>query len=352
MPALRCFTASGTELYERGLPHLILISADQPVGKRAPSVAKQICDHLDRYTVHWPRAVARGFVRGAALDLRLESPESLAEATRSDDLERDEAQRLLRTMLATPTRANDLWHEQWLLCLEGLIGSDTLLEILTEELYALDEERKGLPGDNSVPLDDALPGLFGYLAGYLLLRASPSVATATRARLESLWQRTVEGEGSLDEHSLRAGLDLALHGMTGARRVLPQSHWQYLNMWGFVDDADMLRERLENNSKADWYPDPRHAWLGGEAILAMVCTKRRVHGCGKRRLAFFEQIGLIDHPVVEATMVEWRDDKRAGEYATRWLAEHGSTKPRAKAAVKSKRKPDPKNPKGRGRSAR
>ena len=344
MPPLHCFTAAATELYKRGLPHLVELVDDHPANaKPAAAVAKVFKDYFGAYAVYWPRAVARGFVRAACIDFELESPESLTAAARIDEIERDEAERMIRTMLTTPTRVDDFKHEQWLMCLEALIGTDTALELVAGELVALPADRQYPSEDEVVPLEDAVPGYFGYLTGYLQLRASVATATAMRDRLEALWQQTVDGGGSLDEHSLRAGLDLALHGIDGARRILTTSHWQYLNVWGFVDDAEMLRERFEARSKADWDPDPRHAWLGGDPVLPHLCAKGKVHGLGKRRHAFFEQMGLIDHPVVEAMMAAWSSDKRAGEYATRWLTEHGKAVPKLKPPAKPKAKPAPKS---------
>jgi len=107
------------------------------------------------------------------------------------------------------------------------------------------------------------------------------------------------------------------------------------------------------NWKAEFDPDPRLAWLGGEEILKLTCSTKLVRKVGKRRKFFFEQLAKIDHPAVAAMMEEWSEDKRGGEIAQRYLEQRGgwtivpekTAKPvakkpaAAKVAAKSAKKP-------------
>jgi hypothetical protein len=340
--SLRCFTPADAALYARGYPHLVVLVEDP---KKPVPITRLYNDYFGAYATHWPRSTARGFVRAGTIgpDFELDSEAATTAAARTDDIDRAEAHALIRAMLARKTRGDHFEHEHWLLCLEALAGTDVVLELLAAELAALPDDRIGVPTgadladarpDATWTIEDGVPAVLAYCTGYLLLRASAGVATTARATLEALWQRTVDANASIEEHSPRGALDLALHGMEGARRVLPPSHWQYLTWWGFVDDTEMICTRLKETSKADFHPDPRLAWLGGVPVLELMCSKKIVRGCGVRKLSFLEQIGKFDHPAIAAAMTEWRDDKRAGAYATHWLAAHGDAKAGSKTAAK------------------
>jgi hypothetical protein len=122
--------------------------------------------------------------------------------------------------------------------------------------------------------------------------------------------------------SLRGGLDLGLHGIEGARRVLPTSHWQYLHWWGFVDDVAMLRERFAAKAKAEWDPDPRHIWLTGGALAPDLTTAKVLRGLGPRRAAYLGDIGRFALPCVVDVMVDALEDKQAKDLPATWLREH------------------------------
>jgi len=354
---LRCFTKQDTELYNRGYPHLVVLVDDPP--KPVP-LAKLYADYFGAYQSEWPRSLARAFARALpALDyLDLKSPKAAAAAARAGEIDRDEARELVRAMLAKRRRCSHYSDEYWLYCLEALAGTDVVLEILVEELSALPWQRIGATAQESESSEDAgghdeVPPLLAYCSGFLLLRASPAVAKATRATLEALWQRMVDADSMLFDGSVRGGLDLALHGMDAAQRVLAPSHWQYLYWWGFVSDANMIAARYADNWKAEFDPDPRLAWLGGEEILKLTCSTKLVRRVGKRRKFFFEQLAKIDHPAVAAMMEEWSEDKRGGGIAQRYLEQRGgwtivpekTAKPvakkpaAAKVAAKSAKKP-------------
>jgi hypothetical protein len=221
-----------------------------------------------------------------------------------------------------------------------MIGTDAALEALVGALCDLPEERWPVKGSSFDPETKSKPeymnpaihrmnvhyengntGYFAYLAGYLLLRASPEVAGRARASLEDLWSRAAANGVPPIEETLHGGLDLALHGAEGARRVVTDSHWQYLYWWGFVDDAALFHARFRNNNKSEWTPDPRHVWMCPE-ILDYVFQRKIVKALGDRRPSFFEDVGMFDDPRVEFLMREWKDDKKAGPIATRWLEEH------------------------------
>lgn len=318
---MRCLTEEQTRLYERGYPHMVTLVDGHRDDKKADPSKIYARKYYGEYHVQWPRKVAEAFVR-----------------THGGD---SEPRAALEQRLAKPRRQEFHSDAHFLFCAEALIGTDAALETLVGALCNLPEERWPAKGSAFDPATKNKPelmipaihrmnvhyengntGYFGYLAGYLLLRASPDVATQARATLEDLWSRArAKGVDPIEE-TLHGGLDLALHGAEGARRVVTDSHWQYLHWWGFVDDAALFHARFKAKDKSEWDPDPRHIWMCPE-ILDYVFQKKIVKRLADRRPRFLEDVGMFDDPRVELLMREWKDDKKAGAVAARWLEEHG-----------------------------
>jgi len=332
---IRCFTREQTSLYERGYPHLVvLVDGHKDDAKADPSkiYAKQ---YDGAYHVQWPRKVAEAFVRActsAASDART--------TAKPGPIDVEQARAAIAYQLAKPRRWAAFADPHLLFCIEAFLGTDETLELLVDALSSLPPERwpvKGasldpgtrdatMPGMNpaihymNVLYENGKVGYFAYLTGYLLLRASDGVRERARARLEDLWKKSTELGVDPIEETLHGGLDLALHGAEGARRVLPRSHWQYLWWWGFIDDPTLFRTRFAEKMKSDWSADPRHVFLCPD-IIDTVLEKKVVKRIAKRA-SFLEDVGMFDHPRVPELMREWKDDKKAGAVATRWLAEH------------------------------
>lgn len=314
---MRCFTAEQTNLYERGYPHMAIL-VDGHKDDKKPDPSKIYKKFYGAYHVFWPRKVAEAFVRTYG----------------------DTPSAGIARCLAKPRRQEFFKDAHFLFCAEAMIGTDAALEALVAALCDVPEQRWPVKGSSfdpatkakaefmnpaihrmNVHYENGNTGYFAYLAGYLLLRASPDVATRARATLEDLWRRaTAKGVEPIEE-TLHGGLDLALHGAEGARRVVTDSHWQYLYWWGFVDDAALFLARFEATAKSEWIPDARHVWSCPE-IMDYVFKKKIVRGLGDQRPRFFEDVGMFDDPRVEFLMREWKDDKKAGPIATRWLEEH------------------------------
>lgn len=318
---MRCFTEEATSLYQRGYPHMVILVDGHKDDKKPDPSKIYAKKYFGEYHVRWPRKVAEAFVRSYGGDAA--SPEAG-----------------IAFRLSQPRRQQFQQDAHFLFCVEAMVGADTTLEALVQALCDVPEERWPIRGSKldpetreqsphvipaihrmNVHYENGNTGYYAYLAGFLLLRASPEVASRARATLEELWSRAASKGVSPIEETLHGGLDLALHGTEGARRVVTDSHWQYLYWWGFVDDKALFLERFRASNKSDWDPDPRHVWLCPD-IADYVFQKKIVKKLGPRRPAFFEDVGMFDDPRVEAMMREWKDDKKSGPIATKWLADH------------------------------
>jgi hypothetical protein len=336
---MRCFTPEHDALYARGYPHMVELVDDHRDGRK-PDLTKLFRKHFGAYHVRWPREVAHAFVAActAVPVTAIATPQAAAHGVSTID--RDQARAALQRQLELPRRRAFHADRHLVWCVEAMLGTDTTLELLIDVLHALPRDRWPVPGGHHDPEqqprhpqmepiihrtnvlgENSSTGYFAYLAGFLLLRATPATAAAGRARLEALWRATGDAGAIEGEDTLRGGLDLALHGSEGMRRQLPHSHWQYLHWWGFVDDPVLLRARLTARQLAEWSPDPRHAWLCPELVDLLFSTKV-VRGLTEQRAQFLEDVGMFDHPAVAVLMHEWKADKKAGAVAQRWLDQH------------------------------
>lgn len=334
-----CFRDDQRALWERGYPYLVeLQDGHKDDAKPEAMLAKLNAEYFGLYTVRWPRKVAECFVRACASH-DLEDFEGAAGAP--GPIGGAEVRAAIAHQLASIREENALADGALIFCAEALAGTDVTLEALVDVLSTLSRDHWPAKPDHAEHRYGGA-SYYAYLAGFLLLRASPAVAKGARAKLEALWKQTVDADVEIGEHSLRGGLDLALHGTEGAKRVLSDSHWQYLHWWGFVDDAEMIRTRYADSDKSEFDPDPRHAWLCPD-IIGEVVLKKRVRGLGKQKPAFFEALGTFAHPAVAGMMAEWTDDKLVGALAQRWLADHPALASGAKAPAKTpSKKPSPK----------
>jgi hypothetical protein len=333
--AQRCFTDAQTTLYQRGYPHLVQLVDDHEDDKKPDPTKIFAKSVFGRYHVRWPRKTAQAFVRACTTQpsRMISTPADAAPITI------DDVRTCLAHQLAAPRQLAFFADHELVFCIEALVGTDATLSVLVDLLCTLPEERWPAAGTALDPESHAKPdfmapqihranvlgsngavGYYAYLTGYLLLRATADVAARSREALESLWQRTVDAGVPPIEETLRGGLDLALHGVEGARRILPESHWQYLHWWGFVDDAAMLRARVVAKGKSEWFPDPRHVWLVPE--LAELLLDKKFVKRVPDRVGFFADVAMIDHPAVAKLMREHVADKKVGPLATAWLDAH------------------------------
>ena len=92
--------------------------------------------------------------------------------------------------------------------LEALTSTDVVLEAITASLEKMSMKRKNADGE------DGTPAMLAYSTGFLLLRTKK--AAAFTKRLEAVYAAAVKAKFAEGEHTIRGGLDLALHGNAGA----------------------------------------------------------------------------------------------------------------------------------------
>lgn len=331
MTELRCFDPADTELFRRGYPHLVqLVDDDHPIPAapaRPPRLDLLYRDYWGTYADCWPRTLARQFVRTFPVDRTLK----IAPVAGAETIDAAEVERLLAAMCATQDRASPYTHRSWLFALEAFAGTDVVLPALVAALAAVPAQRRY----ETSHLDEIVAYL-GYLVGFLLLRARPSVARAARRDLTALWDDATRGTPQAYEGNLRGSLDLALHGIVGARRVLTDSHWQYLHWWGFVDDATLLNERFTCSWKSEWHVDPRHLWLAGEAVMPILLGAKAIRALRKQRGLVFAQLAKLDHPEVARVMSAAHEDKYGGAIAVAYGARTAKAAAKPKSTVTGK----------------
>ncbi len=319
------FEKADEERYRRGWPHAVELASDHPDDRKPDASLKKLYKHfLGAYQGRWPREVAARFARVMSVSrtewpVRFDlTPERKAAIDAGAPVDEALASRTLALHFAAGGRWAPDMQQHLLFVLEAFVGTDTLLRLLVGELERL-PKAKWPAQDHDALL--AVP-YFAYLSGFLLLRASPDVATRERARLEALYEATVD-EGIVGaEQTLRGGLDLGLHGVDGAKRVLAESHWQYLHWYGFAADLALLRERLNAGSKAEWNPDARLVYIGGAELLDDFAKPGVLRKTAQWRRAWLEHIGAFQHESVPRVMVENIDNKKAGTFPIDWIRAH------------------------------
>ncbi len=296
---MACHTPEQTALYERGYPYLVqLVDGHKDDKKPAVSATKVFREYFGVYHVKWPRLTAAAFARGNDSTAPLSS---------------DEAQKLTSALFdAEDDDFNVMRHR--LFVLEALSSTDVVLEAVVESL-------EGLPKKRWNAMDDNVPGLLAYLAGFLLLRSSKRAAF--EKRLEALHQATVKAKIPEGEEHLRGGLDLALHGNAGAARTLAKSHWQYWYWYLNVDDPKVHLARLADHSKSDWVPESRILFLAGPELLPLYTSKKALRQ-GKRLPNILGDFGMFAHDGVLDLMIDMIGVKGAGDAPAEYFKENAA----------------------------
>ena len=189
--------------------------------------------------------------------------------------------------------------------LEALTSTDVVLDAICDALEKLPSARRANKSE-----DDEAPATFAFATGFLLLRAKNPKAFV--ARLEAVYQDAVKANVDEREHTLRGGLDLALHGNAGAARTLARSHWQYWYWYLMVDDASVHLARLADNAKSDWVPESRILFLAGEKLLPVYTSKKALRQ-GKRLPRIIEDFGMFAHDGVLDLMIDMIGVKGAAD---------------------------------------
>jgi hypothetical protein len=310
---LECHTAEQTRLYERGYPYMtILVDGHKDDKKPGVAATKVFREYYGVYHVRWPRRVAHAFCRASAVadDGEWDTDEVAKAASSTADITPDEARAIVAKLLEEKRRSGG-FHEVFHLAftLEAIVGTDVVLEAITTGLSALLPQRWNAADPNRTGTDDNA-SLLAYAAGFLLLRSSQRAAY--EKRLETLHQGAVKAKVEPGEHTVRGGLDLALHGNAGTSRALAKSHWQYWYFYLMADDPKIHLARLADNAKSDWVPEARILWLAGEELFPVYTTPKALRQ-GKRLPHILGDFGMIAHDRVLSLMVDMVGVKGAGD---------------------------------------
>ncbi|MFO0547205.1 MAG: hypothetical protein U0271_02390 [Polyangiaceae bacterium] len=300
-----CFTEAQDRLYELGWPYIAYLVDDHKDDKKpAQTAAKAFSPtYWGKYHVLWPRKVA-------ACVCRILGGE---EEPASDPIGPDEARGILQRWVLEAPSWQPHQHRVGLFLLEAMVGPECCLDAVFDALERADEERWS---------NDAASHI-AYLTGLLLGRLPASARERYRARIEALVrEKTQAGYAKSGEHVVLGGLDLMLNGSDGARRVLPESHWQYLYWYYYVDDLEVLRARMVAKWKSEWTPDPRLVYLAGADLLDDYAKRLRM--VGKQAPGFLQDIGMFKAPGVIPIMLHYSGVKALESTARDWFAKHAA----------------------------
>jgi hypothetical protein len=311
-----CHTPEQSRLYERGYPQMALLVDGHKDDKKPAVSATKVFRDYGTYHVKWPRLTAAAFVRGsrALRGFDWSAPAVAEAASATGPVTNEEAAAIVAAAFERRTFGNFNEMRHVLFVLEALTSTDAVLDAIVSGLERLPKER--WQGDN-----DGGPPLIAYLAGFLLLR-SPKRAAFTE-RLEEVYAATVKEGIDEGEHTIRGGLDLALHGNAGAARALARSHWQYWYYYLNVDDADVHLERLANYAKSEWVPEARILYLAGEKLLPVYTSKKALRQ-GKRLPHILGDFGMLEHEGIVDLMVDMIGVKGAGDAPQNYFRENAA----------------------------
>jgi hypothetical protein len=313
-----CHTPEQEALYARGYPHLATL-VDGHKDDKKPSVAavKVFKDYWGVYHVSWPRLVASAFVRASAvLDGDDWDGAAAKAATATGPVTADEAKTIVAAHFARVVRGDFNEISKTMFALEALAGTDVVLGAIADALEALNPQRWSNDGG-----EDGNPALLAYAAGFLLLRSAR--AEDFSARLEAMFEAASKAGPSGGEHTVRGGLDLALHGTDGAVRTLASSHWQYWYYYLMVDDAAVHIARLKNTAKSDWQPEARIVYLAGADMMPVYTTPKALR-MGKRLPHFLRDVGMFAHERVFDLMVDMIGVKGAADAPAEYFSSNAS----------------------------
>ncbi len=311
-----CHTAEQTALYERGYPYLVtLVDGHKDDKKPVASVAKAFKNYWGPYHSAWPRLTAAAFARASAVRKDgWDEPEVAKAASATGPVTPDEASQIVGAWFKRGGRDSFNEAQHSLFTLEALVGTDHVLSAVT----------KGLEGAVGKKFKDDTIGdiaLLAYLSGLLLLRSAK--AAEHRKGLEAVYEASVKAKLDQGEHSIRGGLDLALHGNEGALRTLAKSHWQYWYYYLMVSDPKIHLTRLADNAKSDWVPEARILFLAGPEMLPIYTSKKALRN-GKRMPEFLADFSMFDHDGIVDLMVDMIGVKGAADVPGNYFRENGA----------------------------
>jgi hypothetical protein len=319
-----CRDPESAALYARGYPYLVtLVEGHKDDKKAVANVARAFKNYWGPYHSAWPHLTAIAFARGSAA--RVEDWDEAAVAKAASvpgPITADEAKAIVAGWFARKGSGNFNETRHELFVLEALVGTDVVLPLVVSELEKVPlKPRKKSDDDDD---DGGGRALVAYLTGFLLLRATPAVAKAARAKLESVYQAAVAAKQDVGEHTVRGGLDLGLHGNEGAARTLAGSHWQYWYYYLMVDDPKVHLARLADNYKSDWVPESRILYLAGPEMWPVYTSKKALRQ-GKRLPDFLRDFSLFDDDSGLDLVLDMVGVKGAGDVPAEFFKRYGAS---------------------------
>lgn len=302
-------------LFALGWPHLRLLVADHADDAQATAFAEKAIDGSmeGHYLVRWPRQVAFRYLRAfgergsGALSLRNEHVASIA-ATEAEPPTEEEARAMIADRVRRGGSTGTWFTEHFVLLLEGVVGSEVVLDALAT---ALEGERG---------TDEELEQL-AFATGFLLLRVPSRVAAVQRKRLQEVL------ESSSGDDYLTDGLSCAIGGGAAARAVaLNPIYYHHA-----LDDPEAVREAVKAGL---WLPSARHVFIGGEEVLETIAPHWRKAKETELQRKLAEQLAPIQSLVAVRILAEMAVKSKARKQVPQICAAYAAhMKPHLEALV-------------------
>jgi hypothetical protein len=299
------FTPAMDLAFGLGYPHYVELADGHPADESVEAGLAHLAD-TDRGVRVWPRGVASRTARAYALLLNAKL--RVAPFSKEGAVTADEAREIIRTSLDC-NRGDRL-----LLLLEALVGTDVVLEAAIETMEGYGEAQwTGSDFD-----------MVTYPLGFLLLRVPEAASARARARLEALYDKAKKAGWASDGVN---NLDVALHGVEGAERSGYRPEGEAISsmyITHVVDDPEWVAKTVAAGGAPDSsvMPDPRLAFLGGEAVLKAERGWWKKYTKIGAQQAYVEGFGQIRSQTLLPAFLEMTAASKAKKEATAWFVQH------------------------------
>jgi hypothetical protein len=271
-----CFTEEDTEKLARGWPYLIVPIDGQKADKTSAAASKAFYASDPIFFTEWPRKTLHRYLR-FGLPMWNVGDDDAAKAALEDDTvpAADDLLALLRKRFRRGTYKGPFHYRNLVWGVEAIAGTDATLDAITEEMEVPDES---VPSSTIVDVREAIV----TATSFMLLRASLSVATSARERMDRVL-RSTQDAGELFE-AYRGAIDFVLHGAAGTKRFLekwPNPVWLEVptmycsaSLDYAIDDGPFVRELLTKSRPLSNGMSVRVAALGGPEALALLPKRK------------------------------------------------------------------------------
>jgi hypothetical protein len=335
-----CFTREDDERLALGYPHLALLTEEPLDAKKAQAFAAKIAHDPTMHRVRFPRAAAPNYVRGARTkelqnEWSRDKPPPAAAFADASPVSKDEARDLVKATIAVDAIGFTSYHQTFYYVLEGLVGTEVVVDAIIDALEALPAKRFTHELFNG---RDRKTAGAAFLLGFMFLRLAPASRAAREKRLRKLLDRTHEQcakSKSKSHGEIVAALECVLDGWSAACFSLGE--YAYASRYVFAtDDLDRLRAFLADRETIFDYGtlDVRFVYLLGPEIFAAI---------GKRRPKkdvlgwMFEDLGMIKHTSVAELFLEYVGKPMAKDLPLKWFRAHADWARPVLKAIKNDR---------------